>query len=186
MKNIVNVTTGQKKVIPILWTGQEPQISFTILLSGKGAEIEMPIMLLGRESQTVFIEIEIYHQKPNTRSLLTVNGAMYDRSKVDFNGLVKIEKGAKGANAWLGAKLLLLSKQASGKAVPNLEIEENEVKAGHAATVGKVNELELFYLMSRGFSQETATDMIVNGFLKNMLEQFPKDLSDKALSILKI
>lgn len=186
MKNMIVVPKGVKKMIPILWTGKENELVYTVILSGKGAEITMPILLLGKETQTVSIAIDIYHQKPETKSLLIAKGALWDKSKVDFNGLVKIEKGAVRSNAWLGANLLLLSKQASGRAVPNLEIEENDVKAGHAATVGKVNETELFYLMSRGLSQQTATNLIVEGFLQSMFKQFPKLLATQAQKFLHI
>ena len=57
---------------------------------------------------------------------------------------------------------------------------ENDIKAGHATTVGRVNDLELFYLQSRGLSEKTAKTLIVQGFLNSMLQEFPKDLSERA------
>ncbi len=186
MRKNVSVSAGMKKMIPILWIGDEAEIIYTIRLAGEGAEITMPILLLGKDNQAVSILIDIDHQKPNTKSRLLVKGALTDKSRVDFNGLVKIEKGARGANAWLGANLLLLSKQASGRAVPNLEIAESDVKAGHAATVGRVSDLELFYLMSRGVSKEAATNLIVEGFLQSLLAEFPEKLADKARKSLRV
>jgi Fe-S cluster assembly protein SufD len=166
MNKTINVHAGVKKYIPIIWTGRETELNFTIWLSGKGAEVNMPITLIGKGSNSVSIQVSIYHKKPDTKSSLTIKGAMWDRSKVNFNGLVKIEKGAVRSNAWLSAKLLLLSDLATGTAIPNLEIEENEVKAGHGVTISKVSETEIFYIMSRGLSRTVATEMIVEGFLK--------------------
>ena len=105
--------------------------------------------------------------------------------RVDINGLVKIEKGAKGTNAWLAAHLLLLSEKAKGKAIPSLEILENDIKAGHATTVGRINDLEMFYLMSRGLPKKVAKSMIVTGFLQSMISQFPKQLAGKAAKALQ-
>jgi Fe-S cluster assembly protein SufD len=105
---------------------------------------------------------------------------------VDFTGLVKIKKGSIGANAWFSANLLLLSKKAKGRAVPSLEILENDIKAGHATTVGKVDDQELFYLMSRGLSKIKARDLIIQGFLSGFLQEFPDGkIKEEALKKLK-
>jgi Fe-S cluster assembly protein SufD len=97
-----------------------------------------------------------------------VKGVLDDSSKVDFEGLTKIDRGAKNSNAWLESRLLLISDKATGRAVPNLEISENEVKAGHAATVGKIDETEIFYLMSRGLPRNQAVKLIVDGFIGDL------------------
>ena len=153
MNREIVVNENQYVLLPILWLGEETQISYDIRLAGNGAGITLLALLLGKQSQKVDIRTNIYHQKPETKSKIIVRGALTDNSSVDFNGLVKIEPGAKGTNAWLAAHLLLLSNKAKGRAVPSLEILENDIKAGHATTVGRVNDLELFYLMSRGLSQ---------------------------------
>ena len=92
--------------------------------------------------------------------------------------MVKINKNAKKTNAWLAVHLLLLSDKASGRAIPALEILENDIKAGHATTVGKVNDLEMFYLQSRGLSKKQAKQLIVEGFLKSVLDQMPNKNSE--------
>lgn len=179
MEDII-VKENEEKILPILWLGEETQMSYNIQLAGNGASLILLMLLLGREMDKLDLKANIYHQKPNTKSKVIVKGALTDSAFVNFDGLVKIEPGAKGTNAWLAAHILLLSNKAKGRAVPSLEILENDIKAGHATTVGRVNDLELFYLQSRGLSESASKSLIIQGFLNSMLEEFPKDLSERA------
>jgi Fe-S cluster assembly protein SufD len=185
MKREIIVKKDEKKVIPVIWTGDEAEMNYSISLAGQGADATLLMLLLGDEDKTAAVNTTVLHQKPDTVSRVIVKGALRDKSRVDFEGLVKVERGAKRSNAWLASHILLLSDQSGGRAVPNLEIDENDVKAGHAATVGKVNELELFYLMSRGISKEAATNLIVQGFLQSLLNEFPSAVGKKARKELK-
>ena len=174
------IKANEERIVPILWTGNENQMEYSIRLTGKGAKVTLLALLLGRETQKVDLKTKIYHQSSRTTSKVIVRGALNDSAGVYFDGLVKIEPGAKGTNAWLAAHILLLSNKARGIAVPSLEILENDIKAGHATTVGRVNDMELFYLMSRGLSEQQAKSLIVQGFLNSMLDSFPEKLADQA------
>lgn len=179
MEDII-IKENEEKFLPVLWLGEEAQLSYNIYLDGEGAQINLLALLMGSEMKKLDLKINIYHLKPRTQSKVIVKGALNDSSFVNFDGLVKIEKGAKNTNAWLAAHILLLSNRARGRAVPSLEISENDIKAGHATTVGRVNDLELFYLMSRGLTEKTSKSLIVQGFFNSMIEEFPKDLAEKA------
>ncbi len=176
----ITLAANQQLVLPLIWFGGKKNISYNIHLDGEGSGILLPAILLGKNNDTLDLQLNIYHNAPNTTSKIIVKGALTDRSFVNFDGLVKIKKGAKTTNAWLGANLLLLSNQAKGRAVPGLEIMENDIKAGHAATVGRVNEIEIFYLMSRGLSENDAKSLIIRGFLESLIRQFPKGDGEKA------
>ena len=154
-----------KKLMPIIWTGREKEITYEKVLDKKGEELTLLMLLLGKENNSVSVRVNVRHKAPNTVSKVVVRGVLDDRSRVDFEGLTIIDRGAKYANAWLESRLLLITDKASGRAVPNLEISENEVKAGHAATVGKIDEIEIFYLMSRGLPRNRAVKLIVDGFI---------------------
>lgn len=180
MTRQIVVRQNQQQILPVLWLGTESELTYTVRLAGEGAQITFLLLLLGHDSQALNLNIHIYHDQPHTQSKLIVKGALADRSKVDFNGLVSIARGARGSDAWLAAHLLLLSPGASGRAVPNLEISENDVKAGHAATVGRLSDTELFYLMSRGLDRDTATRLIVSGFVQSLLTDFPPALARRA------
>ncbi len=179
MNEEIVVKENEELVLPILWIGDETELVYTIVLSGRGASVKLLGLLLGNEKQNLKFKITVHHRAENTKSEVIIKSALRDTSSVFFDGLIKIEKGAKGTNAWLAAHLLLLSSKARGIAVPNLEILENDIKAGHATTVGKINDLELFYLMSRGILEEKAKQLIVEGFLQSLLTEFPKELVEK-------
>lgn len=178
--NKIIIKKNEEKIIPVLWTGQEKELSYDIHLAGDGAKITFLALLLGKKNDKVHLQTNIHHDSPNTQSRVIVKGALTDTASINFDGLVKIEPGAKGTNAWLAAHILLLSDKAKGRAVPSLEIIENDIKAGHATTVGRVNDLELFYLQSRGISKKEAKSLIVQGFLANILNEFPSDISSSA------
>ena len=84
--------------------------------------------------------------------------------------MVKIGKEARNTDSFLEMRVLLLDKKSSAVAEPKLEIENNDVKASHAATVGKIDEDQLFYLSSRGVDLDEANKLIINGFLKEVNE----------------
>ncbi len=178
--NEIVVKKNEEVVLPILWTGEETELSYSIKLSQRGASIKFLALLLGKENQSLTLKVQVTHMAPDTKSNVVIKSALTDSAKVDIDGLVKIEPGAKGTNAWLAAHLLLLSEKAKGRAVPSLEILENDIKAGHATTVGRINDMEMFYLMSRGLSKETAKQLIVEGFLQSMIAEFSEALAKKA------
>ena len=185
MESIV-VKENEEKILPVLWTGVETELSYEIRLAGKGASIKFLGLLLGSAMQSLFMDIKVVHEAQNTTSSVIIKSALSDGARVDIEGLVKIEHGAIGTNAYLAAHLLLLSESAKGRAVPSLEILENDIKAGHGTTVGRINDMEIFYLMSRGLSKSAAKALIVEGFLQEMISQFPKELARVAQRALKI
>lgn len=170
------VKENEELVLPVLWIGEETELVYTISLAKRGASVKFLGLLVGQQNQSLKLKITVHHQAENTKSEVIIKSTVTDTASIFFDGLIKIEKGAKGTNAWLAAHLLLLSQHARGIAVPNLEILENDIKAGHATTVGRINDLELFYLMSRGIPEEKAKKLIVTGFLQSIISQFPSDL----------
>ena len=185
MSKKIVVGQNEKKLIPIIWTGKENTLDYQIRLVGRGAEVSYLMLLVGTNATKLKLNTTVVHESPNTNSRIIIKGILDNSSGVDFEGLVKINKGAKKSNTQLAAHLLLLSDKAKGRVVPNLEISENEVKAGHAATVGKINEMQLFYLMSRGLSKKSSTKLIIQGFLENIISEFPVDEAAKIRKKLK-
>lgn len=172
MKSII-VKKNQNKIIPIFSIGRDDDINYKIDLQGEGAEILCLVLLIGKGVSRVNVSLNVSHNFPKTKSRVVVKGVLYDSSSVNIEGLLKVKKGAKSSEAWFSSNLMLLSDQARGKAVPMLEISENELKAGHAATVGRVSEEELFYLRSRGLKEEDAKKLVVYGFLESLISEFP-------------
>src|SRR5690625_6411293 len=98
---------------------------------------------------------------------------MKEQATSMFTGIVKIEHGATRANAEQESRVLMLSEKARGDANPILLIDEDDVTAGHAASVGRVDPLQLYYLMSRGITEEEAERLIIHGFLAPVVSQLP-------------
>lgn len=143
-----------------------PNGNLEVILAGVGAKVNVEGIWKGKGDEGLSGDLKIVHKAPETVSKVAIRGVMFDRSQAAFDGLIRIEKGAKGADGFLRADFLLFD-EAKARPLPYLEILENEVKAGHAATVTRVDDEQIFYLMSRGLTQTEAEKVIVEGFLKN-------------------
>jgi Fe-S cluster assembly scaffold protein SufB len=180
----LQIKSGQKKIVPLILTGDPDGVTYSVDLLGRGAELTLLLLLFGQNSAKMPVNINVVHHSPETKSRVLIKGVITDNSRADISGLIKILPGAVGSDAWLSAKLLLLSETASGQVIPNLEILENEVKAGHAASVGRINETELFYLMSRGLSEPKAKELLIKGFFAGLLREFPQQYVKQAEKLL--
>ena len=113
------------------------------------------------------------HDAPHTTSDLLFKGAVQDRARSVYTGLIRIRKHARGTNAFQTNRNLTLGAQAWAESVPNLEIETNDVKCSHASTVGPIDPEQRFYLESRGIPTPIAERLVVLGFFDEILDQLP-------------
>lgn len=142
-------------------------------LIGDGSDSDAKTVVVGRGNQTQNFTTSIVHFGKNTEGFILKHGVMKDQASSIFNGIGKIEKGASGANAEQESRVLMLSEKARGDANPILLIDEDDVMAGHAASVGRVDPLQLYYLMSRGITQAEAERLVIHGFLAPVVEKLP-------------
>lgn len=115
------------------------------------------------------------HVAPNCRSDLLYKGALRDRSRAVYSGWVHVGPDAQKTDAMQTSRNIVLSEHAKADAIPNLEIEANDVRCGHAASVGPVDDEAVFYLQSRGISREDAERLIVTGFFQDVLDRVTID-----------
>ncbi len=177
--NQIILQKDEKRVIPILLNKEvlrlaplaQDKLRLDVVLAGEGAEIEVVGLVLGYKVDEKALEVYITHAAPRTKSKVNVRAVLRNRSTFAFRGNVKIEKGAKGADAYLRSDALLFDEAKMGDDTPALEILERDVKAGHAATVGKVDEQMLFYLMSRGISRNQAEKLLIEGFVNPIMDK---------------
>ena len=113
------------------------------------------------------------HAGPSSTSDLLFKGAVQDRGRSVYSGLIRVRKEAPGTNAFQTNRNLVLSEGASAESVPNLEIETNDVKCSHASAVGPIDEDQLYYLESRGVPPDAAERLIVLGFFSEVLDRLP-------------
>ena len=149
----------------------EKQSKLDVVLAGENASVEVVGLVLGKGSEERTLDANIVHAAPNTRSNVNVRAVLLNKSQFAFRGMVKIEKGARGSDAYLRSDALLFDDAKMGDDTPALEILEQDVKAGHAATIGKVDEQMIFYLMTRGLSRKQAEKLLIEGFTKPILKR---------------
>ncbi|WP_301108871.1 Fe-S cluster assembly protein SufD [Sporosarcina sp.] len=142
-------------------------------LVGNGSSSDMKSVVVGRGSQKQNFTSEIVHWGTDTEGFILKHGVMKESSSAIFNGIGRIAKGATRSNAVQESRILMLSERGRGDANPILLIDEDDVTAGHAASVGRVDPLQMFYLMSRGISKEAAERLIIHGFLAPVVSKLP-------------
>jgi len=143
------------------------------VLKGNGSSSDAKVISVGTGSQNMSLTTEARHIGRSSESGMVTRAVMRDSATAIINGITKIEKGAAKANGQQTEKVLMLSPKARGDANPILLIDEDDVKAGHAASVGQVNPEQIYYLMSRGISKREAERLIINGFLEPVVAEIP-------------
>ncbi len=157
-----------------------------VALEGNGSELEWLGFTYARHTQQLLWAPRVHHVGVSTTAQITWKSAVADDAYVVFDGMINIEKGAQGTNSDLRDNVLHLTSKARSDSIPGLEIDANEVKAGHGSTSGQVDEEQLFYLRARGLSREEAMRTIVMGFFASIVEAIPvEDLRDTVMSLIE-
>jgi Fe-S cluster assembly protein SufD len=145
---------------------------------GLGSENELRTTFLGSSSQVHDFRTHQLHVAGRSHSTLLSKGAVADDSRSVYTGLIEIEKGAKRTDARQTNHNLLLSPTAHADSVPNLDIKENDVMCAHASSVGPLDELQRWYIESRGVSRDDAERLMIQGFFNEMLVALPLELAE--------
>jgi len=145
----------------------------TTHLNGTGGRVDVKSIVVGFGEQRSNVTASVHHWGTHTESNILSRGVVRDQANSIINGITKIEKGATKADGQQAENVLMLNSRARGDANPILLIDENDVKAGHAASVGRIDDIQMFYLMSRGISREEAEKLIIFGFLAPVLSAIP-------------
>lgn len=134
-------------------------------LIGTGAEAEVATVALANEAQVQNVTVRVENMAPRSNGNIINYGIVKDTAHLAFNGIGKIHKGMKNGDNQQESRLLNLSRDAEAIANPFLLIDEGDITAGHAASIGQINPEQVYYLMSRGLSRVESEKMIVTGFL---------------------
>jgi Fe-S cluster assembly scaffold protein SufB len=138
------------------------------VMKGSGAQSEDVQIVFGTNNQLFDISSNLDHSGFSTRGKVLVKSIVKDSAKSLFKGMIKIRKDAQTSEAYLAGHAILLNKGAQADAIPGLEIETNEVKATHSASVSQIDEEQIFYLMCKGLDRESAKREIINGFVEHL------------------
>ncbi|MEM8861674.1 MAG: Fe-S cluster assembly protein SufD [Chloroflexota bacterium] len=145
----------------------------TMELDQPGGWGRMSGLFFGDKRQHFDLDTQQNHNAPNTVSDLLYKGAMKHQARSVWQGMIKAKKEAQKTDGFQANRNLLLESSARADSIPGLEIEADDVACTHASTVGKVDEEELFYLMSRGIPRELALRIIVQGFFDPIMQRIP-------------
>ncbi|GAB4499105.1 MAG: hypothetical protein OHK0052_13580 [Anaerolineales bacterium] len=144
-------------------------------LVGPGAHGEILSMAFAGTGQHQDTGGKVVHLAPNTSSKITSKSISKGSGRASYRGLLKVHKGAHNCRSNVVCDALLLDDTSRSDTYPYIEIEEEDVTIGHEASVSKVGEEQLFYLMSRGLSEEEATTMVVSGFIEPLVKELPME-----------
>lgn len=139
-----------------------------IELKEKNEEVEIIVLIL-KVSKNIKINIELNHIAPKTKSTTIVKSVLSSKHKFEFYGIVNISEEADNCEAVLSSKALLLNPDAQVITLPALFVKNNNSKAMHSSTISKINNDNLFYLNSRGINDKESEQLIVKGFVNDLL-----------------
>ena len=147
----------------------------SVYLVGEGAHGEVLSAAFAGDGQHQDAGAKMVHAAPRTSSIITSKSISRGTGRTSYRGLVKIYAGAHGSKSTVRCDALILDESARSDTYPYMEIDEEDVTIGHEASVSKVGEEQLFYLMSRGLSESDATALIVSGFIEPIVRTLPMD-----------
>jgi Fe-S cluster assembly protein SufD len=151
-------------------------------LTGRGAGARVTGAYVSNGRQHLDYDTTQEHAAEDTTSDLAFRGVLDGRSTAVWRGMINVDKGAQRTDAFQDCRNLILSKRAHADAIPGLQIEADDVACTHAAAVAQVDPEQLFYLTSRGLDGEQASELIVGGFLAELVERVPEGALADALA----
>ena len=147
----------------------------SVYMLGKGAHAEILSIAFAGQGQHQDAGGKVVHAAPHTSSVITSKSISKDGGRSSYRGLVKVASGCKGAKSKVVCDALILDKASRSDTYPVMEIDEADVSIAHEASVSRIQDEQLFYLMSRGLSEAEASTMIVNGFIEPLVKELPME-----------
>ncbi|HFI0275450.1 TPA: Fe-S cluster assembly protein SufD [Streptococcus suis] len=155
-------------------------------LKGNGSHANLKVVGLSAGRQVQGVDTRVTNYGNNSVGHILQHGVILESGTLTFNGIGHIIRGAKGADAQQESRVLMLSDKARSDANPILLIDENEVTAGHAASIGQVDPEDMYYLMSRGLDRTTAERLVIRGFLGAVITEIPvKEVRDQMIAVIE-
>ena len=147
----------------------------SVYLMGEGAHGEILSLAFAGDGQHQDAGGKVVHVAPNTSSAIVSKSVSRGAGRTSYRGLLKVYEGATNSTSAVRCDALLLDERSRSDTYPTMEVDEERVNIGHEASVSKLGEDQLFYLMSRGISEEEAAKMVVNGFVEPIVKELPME-----------
>jgi len=149
------------------------KVYWEALLDGEGSDVTINGLAFGGGNRHIDTQSRQAHRAPHTRSDLLLKVAVRDTARSVYSGMIEVEQRAQQTDGYVQNRNLILSQGARASGVPRLEIKANDVRCGHGATVGHIDDEQRFYLESRGVATDIAEQIIVRGFFDDALQHAP-------------
>lgn len=163
---IIKVNKNEKKTVVIDKSGE-----YVIELVGEGAQVQILGIFIGKNNDEFIIRTTQRHLAPNTKSDLLIKSVLFNKSRLDYDGLIKIEKDAQRSDAYQRNENLVMNNGVKVDTKPELEILANDVRCTHGATIGKIDQEQMFYLRNRGLSKKQGEQLIIQGFFEGVIQR---------------
>src|SRR3954467_6044611 len=158
----------------------------SVYLVGEGATGEVLSVAYAGHGQHQDAGAKMVHAAPNTTSKIVSKSISKDGGKTTYRGLVRVDEGAHGCKSHVQCDALILDEDSVSKTLPYMEVGERDAQIGHEATVSKIADEQLFYLMSRGLSEEQAMGMVVNGFIEPITRTLPMEYAVEGSRLIEL
>ncbi|KKS96450.1 MAG: FeS assembly protein SufD, Fe-S cluster assembly protein SufD [Candidatus Gottesmanbacteria bacterium GW2011_GWA2_43_14] len=166
------VRSDQRKTFVIYLTGNDNRTgSLEIAIDGSRSQVDILGFILGRGKQTLKLTTLQDHLKEQSVSDLLIKSVLFDSSRLYYEGTIRIRKGAQKSNAYQKNDNILMSKGTWADSRPKLEILANDVRCTHGATVGRIDDEQLYYLKTRGLTGAKASVLVLSGFFRQAAER---------------
>jgi Fe-S cluster assembly protein SufB len=180
-KNTYNLNTKRAKVSgegTMEWVSGSMGSKVTMLypsshLNGEGAKANHITIAYAGDGQNIDTGAKVVHNAPNTSSTIESKSISQGEGRTNYRGLVRIPKGSSGSKTSIECDALMFDEEATSDTEPYIEIKEDDVEMAHEATVGRIGDEEIHYMMSRGIEEEEAKEMIVRGFIEPIAKELP-------------
>lgn len=157
------------------------KVNQRVALIGSDAEVQVNGVMFTQGKQHLCYSTHQHHQAPHCQSDLLYKAALQDTSRTVWRGMIQVDKAAQQTNSYQRNDNLMLATTARADSIPGLEIEADDVRCTHGSTSGRVDDDQLFYAMTRGYTRQEAVRMIVSGFFQKVIDRITIESVREAL-----
>ncbi len=174
-QNIVVSNNENKTLLLLLLDNGENSGEIKVTIKGENAKVQILGAIVGSGTQNIKLHTVQDHRGKNSTSDLLIKSVLFGQARLNYSGLINIEVGASKSNAYQKNQNILMSPKSWVQSRPYLEIKANDVRCTHGATIGKIDNEQMYYLKSRGISQTKAEKLILAGFLGEVINRIEDD-----------
>lgn len=165
------IVSGHEDIVLIGENGGS--LDLEVILESEGCSANVYGVIIGKGKDSYNISTTSSHKASNTNSRVHLKGVFNDSSNMNFLGMINIDRVAQLSDAYLKNDNLMIGNDSKVDSSPQLEIKADDVKASHGVTISTIDEEHLYYLMSRGISSQQSLDLLISGFINDIVQRFP-------------